>query len=176
MTVNDLISGMLREEGGFQKALRDSLEELDIPVNEFCRITGISQSTMYKILEEQREPNLRTVRQIIKALNRMSSKNSERFIAIIASSRFMEGLPKSIESDLYGTVNIREYPVSCDLLVFGCWRCHIIENTVNHFYSCSLRKRFPHREDHFHQGVHRFPDGQRDQTRRGNQGRPLITR
>ncbi len=113
MTLDDLVHAMLRDEGAFQRALRNILDdELHISLNEFCRMSGISQSTMYKILEEQREPNLRTVRQIIKALNRMSSKNSERFIAIIASSRFMEGLPKSIESDLYGTVNIREYPVS----------------------------------------------------------------
>ena len=53
MTVNDLVSGMLREEGGFQKALREELERLDIPVNEFCRITGISQSTMYQPQDRQ---------------------------------------------------------------------------------------------------------------------------
>ena len=93
MTVQDLITSMRRDETGFRKAFNEILEnELKMSLNEFCRVSGLSQSTMYKILEEQREPNLRTVRQIIKALNRMSSKNSERFIAIIASSRFMEGL------------------------------------------------------------------------------------
>ena len=69
MPVNDLIAGMLKEEGGFQKALKDVLEnDLDMTVNEFCRQTNVSQSTMYKILEEKREPNLRTVRMIIKAV------------------------------------------------------------------------------------------------------------
>ena len=69
MTVPDLIAGMLREEGGFQKALRDILDdELRMSLNEFCQISGISQSTMYKLLEDKREPNLRTVRQVIKAL------------------------------------------------------------------------------------------------------------
>ena len=53
MPINDLVSGMLKEEGGFQKALKDILEnELNMTVNEFCRLTGVSQSTMYKILEE----------------------------------------------------------------------------------------------------------------------------
>ena len=65
MTVEDLVSSMLRDEGGFQKALRNILdEELNMSLNEFCQISGISQSTVYKILEERREPNLRTGRQI----------------------------------------------------------------------------------------------------------------
>ena len=47
MSVNDLITGMLKEEGGFQKALKDILEnELNMTVNEFCNETSISQSTM----------------------------------------------------------------------------------------------------------------------------------
>ena len=68
MSVNDLISGMLKEEGGFQKAFKEMLDnELDMTVNEFCQEAGISQSTMYKMLEDKREPNLRTIRAIIKA-------------------------------------------------------------------------------------------------------------
>ena len=68
MSVNDLISGMLKEDGGFQKAFKEMLDnELDMTVNEFCQEAGISQSTMYKMLEDKREPNLRTIRAIIKA-------------------------------------------------------------------------------------------------------------
>ena len=156
MTVQDLITSMLRDETGFRKAFNEILEnELKMSLNEFCRVSGLSQSTMYKILEEQREPNLRTVRQIIKALNRMSSKNSERFIAIIASSRFMEGLPKSIESDLYGTVNIREYPVSTveDAIIaavraerdnaLGIVCAPIVANTVEKIISIKVYTVFP---------------------------------
>ncbi len=113
MTVDDLISSMLRDEGGFQKAFRNILdEELHMSLNEFCQISGISQSTVYKILEERREPNLRTVRQIVRALRRISSKGSENFLAVIASSAFMEGLPRSMDTVANGTVGIREYAVS----------------------------------------------------------------
>ncbi len=111
MTVNDLISGMLREEGGFQKALRDSLEELDIPVNEFCRITGISQSTMYKILEEKREPNLRTVRIIIKALKTLSGPDDEDYVAIIASHEVLQNFERKIDIDGRKLI-LKEYPVT----------------------------------------------------------------
>lgn len=112
MSVNDLISGMLKEEGGFQKALRDVLEnELDVTVNEFCKATGISQSTMYKIMEEKREPNLRTVRMIIKAVKMMSGPDTEDYIAVIASHVVFENLQKRI--DVNGrSVVLKEYPVA----------------------------------------------------------------
>ncbi|MDR1690573.1 MAG: helix-turn-helix domain-containing protein [Candidatus Methanoplasma sp.] len=112
MTVEDLISSMLREEGGFQKAFRNILDdELDMSLSEFCSVSGISQSTMYKILEEKREPNLRTIRQIIHALNMIGRSDDDVFVAVIASSTFMESLPKAMEVD-GRTVRIKEYTIS----------------------------------------------------------------
>ena len=113
MTVSDLIAGMLREDGGFQKAFRSILDdELGMSLNEFCQLSGISQSTMYKILEDKREPNLRTVRQVIKALKILMEADDSHFIAVIASTTFVENLPKTIEMEGGLTINIREYPVS----------------------------------------------------------------
>ena len=112
MTVSDLISGMLREEGGFQKAFRSILEdELNMSLNEFCQISGVSQSTMYKIMEEKMEPNLRTVRQVIKSLKIIMEPEESHFIAVVASNMVVENLPKTIDLDGL-TVSIREYPVS----------------------------------------------------------------
>lgn len=112
MTVSDLISGMLREEGGFQKAFRSILdEELNMSLNEFCQISGVSQSTMYKILEDKREPNLRTVRQVIKSLKILMEPEESHFIAVVASNMVVENLLKTIDLDGL-TVTIREYPVS----------------------------------------------------------------
>jgi len=112
MTVEDIISSMLREEGGFQKAFRNMLDdELDMSLSEFCSISGISQSTMYKLLEENREPNLRTIRQIIRALNTITKSGDDNFVAVIASSTFMESLPKTMT--LGGKkISVREYPIS----------------------------------------------------------------
>ena len=112
MPINDLISGMLKEEGGFQKALKDVLEnDLNMTVNEFCRKTGISQSTMYKILEEKREPNLRTVRMIVKAVKSISEPDNNDYIAVIASHIVFENLQKNI--DVNGrNVILKEYPVA----------------------------------------------------------------
>lgn len=112
VTVSDLINGMLREEGGFQKAFRNILEdELKMSLNEFCQISGVSQSTMYKILEDKREPNLRTVRQVIKSLKIVMEPEESHFIAVVANTMVVENLPKTIDMDGL-TVTVREYPVS----------------------------------------------------------------
>ena len=113
MTVSDLISGMLREDGGFQKAFRSILDdELGMSLNEFCQLSGISQSTMCKILEDKREPNLRTVRQVIKALKILMEADDSHFIAVIASTTVVENLPRTIEMEGGVVINVREYPVS----------------------------------------------------------------
>ena len=113
MTVSDLISGMLREDGGFKKAFRSILDdELGMSLNEFCQLSGISQSTMYKILEDKREPNLRTVRQVIKALKILMEADDSHFIAVIASTTVVENLPRTIEMEGGVVINVREYPVS----------------------------------------------------------------
>jgi len=109
--VDDLVAGMIREEGGFQKALRHVLEnELRMTVNEFCKATGISQSTMYKIVEEKREPNLRTARMIIRSVKILSSSASENFIAVIASHQVLQTMDDEIEFEGH-IVRLREYPV-----------------------------------------------------------------
>lgn len=102
----------MREEGGFQKAFRNILEdELGMTLNEFCQMSGISQSTMYKIMEDNREPNLRTVRQVIKSLKVLMEADDSHFIAVIASTNVVENLPRAIDLDGL-VVNVREYPVS----------------------------------------------------------------
>jgi predicted transcriptional regulator len=112
MSDKELISGMLREEGGFQKALKNVLvNELGMTVNEFCLSTGISQSTMYKILEEKREPNLRTIRAIVKAVRYLSARPDERFIAIIASDQVLQTISETVKVG-NRDILLREYPVA----------------------------------------------------------------
>jgi len=112
MTDRGLITGMLREEGGFQKALREVLDkDLNMTVNEFCQASGISQSTMYKILEEKREPNLRTIRAIIKAVRYIMAEPQERFIAIVAPHQTLRNVTEVVRAGNKEVV-VREYPVT----------------------------------------------------------------
>jgi predicted transcriptional regulator len=112
MTVDDLITGMLREEGGFQIAFRGILEnELHMSLNEFCHASGISQSTLYKVMEGGREPNLRTVREVIKALKILNTAEENRFIAIIAASTALENIPESVTVSGQ-SIKVHEYPAA----------------------------------------------------------------
>lgn len=112
MPVNELVLGMLKGEGGFQKALKDILlNELEMSVNEFSRYSGISQSTMYKILEEGREPNLKTIREIVKAIKSLTEPSSEDFIAVIAAHEVLQNLDKNLVID-GKLVILKEYPVN----------------------------------------------------------------
>ncbi len=112
MTVDDIITGMLREEGGFQIALRSVLEdELHMSLNEFCQATGLSQSTLYKVMEGGREPNLRTVRDVIKAIKILSTPEDSRFIAIIAASTALENVPRDVTVSGQ-LIRVHEYPVA----------------------------------------------------------------
>ena len=80
-------------------------------LNEFCQTSGISQSTLYKVMDGGREPNLRTVRQVVKALRLLNSSDNNRFIAIIANSTALENIPDIITINGMD-VQVHEYPVS----------------------------------------------------------------
>ena len=66
--VDELIIGILRGPEGFKNSLKKILDEdLKMSVNDFCVRTGLSPSTIYKIMQEKREPNLRTVRSVLRS-------------------------------------------------------------------------------------------------------------
>jgi predicted transcriptional regulator len=110
---NALLAGILREEGGFRDVLRKILEEdLKMSIHEFCTKTGLSPSTIYKIMQDKREPNLRTVREIIRSVRLMETKPKGNFIAVIAArpvlSRIEERVIKVGDKDIM----VIEYPAA----------------------------------------------------------------
>lgn len=113
MSLDDFVNSILRDGDVFQRTIRTILkDDLHMSLNEFCRLSGVSQSTMYKILEEQREPNLRTVRQIYKALKLLYTRDEEKFIAVIASPQFMADLPRVLETRISSSIRVSEYAVA----------------------------------------------------------------
>jgi predicted transcriptional regulator len=111
--VDELIGGILRSEEGFAEALRKILEEdLKISVPEFCHLTGLSQSTVYKILQDQREPNLRTVRNVIKAVRKLDKYPGGEFIAIIAAKPVLMKIEERIVQVGERQVRVKEYPAA----------------------------------------------------------------
>ena len=84
--VDRLLAGFLADDDGFRKALKSALrDDLKMSVQGFCKKSGISPSTMYKLLSERRQPNLRTVRAIFRAIRELEWKAEKGFIGIIAA-------------------------------------------------------------------------------------------
>ncbi|HOE52508.1 MAG TPA: transcriptional regulator [Methanomassiliicoccales archaeon] len=109
--VDELVSGILRSEEGFREALRHILtEDLRLSVPEFCERTGLSPSTIYKILQEQREPNLRTVRAVIKGVRKLDANPGGEFIAVIASRPVLSRIEERLMKVGERTVRVKEYP------------------------------------------------------------------
>ncbi|MBN1322669.1 MAG: helix-turn-helix domain-containing protein [Methanotrichaceae archaeon] len=67
-----------------REALREGLSDLGLSAREFSRLSGIPQSTLYKILSGHREPNITTLRQIAKTVRQIEGPEGN-FIAIIAA-------------------------------------------------------------------------------------------
>ncbi|NLK26580.1 MAG: transcriptional regulator [Euryarchaeota archaeon] len=110
---NKLIAGILRDEGGFREALRDILDEdLKMSVHEFCTSTGLSPSTLYKIMQDQREPNLRTVRNIIWAVRRLENHPGGDFIAVIGHRVVLNKIEERTLRVHGRNIRIKEYPAA----------------------------------------------------------------
>ena len=111
MTLADeLFYAMLENDETFREKLRLTLKQLRINVVEFCKKSGISKSTMYKILSEKREPNLKTIRTIFKTIKKLEGGDKEKFVAVIAARPVLnEIIEKRIKIDDKEII-IREYP------------------------------------------------------------------
>ncbi|HUL38982.1 MAG TPA: helix-turn-helix domain-containing protein [Methanomassiliicoccales archaeon] len=109
--VDELIIGILRGPEGFKNSLKKILDEdLKMSVNDFCVRTGLSPSTIYKIMQEKREPNLRTVRSVLRAVRTLEKQPSGPFIAVIASRGVLNKMEERIVQVADKSVKVKEYP------------------------------------------------------------------
>jgi predicted transcriptional regulator len=73
-----------QSDENLRETLREVLLELDLSAREFSISSGIPQSTLYKILSGHREPNITTLRQIVKTIKQLEGSEGT-FIAVIAA-------------------------------------------------------------------------------------------
>jgi len=110
---NKLVAGILRGEGGFREALREVLDEdLKMSVHEFCTTTELSPSTVYKIMQDRREPNLRTVRDILWAVRKLEVHPGGNFIAVIGHRVVLNKIEERIVRVGGRDIRIKEYPAA----------------------------------------------------------------
>jgi len=108
-----VLRSVSESDAEMRAAIRSVLkDDLGLSIHDFSRESKIPQSTLYKILNEGREPNLKTLRQILQTIKRLEGTTEGDFIALIATR---PALDKTTEStvDIGGRqVYIREYPAN----------------------------------------------------------------
>jgi predicted transcriptional regulator len=106
-----MISSLILNEN-FSEELENIVKKrLRMSIKEFAKEAGIPQSTLYKLLSGEREPNLSTLRRIAETIVRLT-KSSDEFVAVIASRSALNQLT-SYEVEIEGKkVKVREYPAN----------------------------------------------------------------
>ena len=111
MTLADDISvAAFQSDEEFRKVLdRVIRRDLGMSIAEFGERSRISPSTMYKIMNGDRDPNLNTLREIVNSVRQIEGLSREKFIAVIAARPVLDRIMER-ETHVDGKrVVIREY-------------------------------------------------------------------
>jgi len=93
----EVLNSALDSDEKFRETLKRVLREHHLDIKEFSRLSGVSESSLYKILSGHRaNPRLSTLRDILRALRNLEGpKEGEPFIAVIASRPSLDSLSTS---------------------------------------------------------------------------------
>jgi len=110
--IDRLVRAALMSDDEFVGTLNNLLkQDLRISVRELSEKSGISQSSLYKLLHGRRSPNLSTLREIVRALRLLYHVSDEEFIGLIAARPVLESVEERV-ADIDGhRMRVREYPV-----------------------------------------------------------------
>ncbi len=110
MTSDELIRAALESDEAFIKAFSRILkEELRTSAAEFSESSGIPASTIYKLLSGHREPNIKTLRQIVSVLRKKEGTAKTEFIAVIAARPVLDYITEKKLKVKGKLLTIREY-------------------------------------------------------------------
>lgn len=107
-----LQTAAMESDKRFQEVLHEVLDELGWTAKEMSKKAGISPSTLYKIMNEERSPSLDVLRKMLRAIREAEGLRAGSFIALIVTRRVLDEIVErsiQIEGE---TVRIREYPAS----------------------------------------------------------------
>ncbi|WP_292370812.1 helix-turn-helix domain-containing protein [Methanoregula sp. UBA64] len=110
--IDRLMRAALSSDEEFVATLNDLMKnDLRISVRDLAEKSGIAQSSLYKILHNERSPNLSTLRDIVRALRQFYRVGDEHFIGLIAARPVLESVEERL-ADVDGhRMRVREYPV-----------------------------------------------------------------
>ncbi|HEY9246456.1 MAG TPA: helix-turn-helix domain-containing protein [Candidatus Methanoperedens sp.] len=116
MTIDELIRAAVESNEAFiREFARIIKDELHITAVEFGEKSGIPSSTIYKMLSGDREPNIKTLRQIVSFLRKLEGKEKPQgngksgFIAVIAARPVLDIITEKKLKVKDRLLTIREY-------------------------------------------------------------------
>jgi len=110
MTAEELIRAAMESDEAFIKEFQRIIkEEFRLTAVDFSERAGIPASTIYKLLSGQREPNIKTLRQIVAALRKMERTEKHDFIAVIAARPVLDYITEKKLKVGGRLLTIREY-------------------------------------------------------------------
>ena len=143
MTIaDDVVEAAFQSDEDFRKTLERVIKkDLGLSITDFGERSGISPSTLYKILNGDRDPNLGTLRDVVEAIRIIEGLSREKFIAVIAARPVLDRI--SEQGDDRGRASRDRARV----LGHEPGRCHRGSNKSRAGWSAGARMR-PYRELH----------------------------
>ncbi len=113
MLADDLIRAAFSSDEELKSALSKVIKDLGFTVTKFAEISGVSLSTLYKIISGEREPNLKTLREILKAVRRLEGTTKKGdLIAVVAARPVLDKITERSMVIEGRNITIREYPAT----------------------------------------------------------------
>lgn len=107
-SVERVMRAAFQSDDKLQETLKEVLGDLGLSAREFSKVSGIPQSTLYKILSGHREPNITTLRQIVKTIHQLEGPEGD-FIAIIAARPVLDKISEKKTKIGNKMLTLREY-------------------------------------------------------------------
>jgi predicted transcriptional regulator len=108
LNADRVMRSSFQSDENLRGTLKDVLAELGLSAREFSIASGIPQSTLYKILSGHREPNITTLRQIVKTIKHLEGSEGN-FIAIIAARPVLDKISEKKMRIGDKMLTLREY-------------------------------------------------------------------
>ncbi|MBK7385547.1 MAG: helix-turn-helix domain-containing protein [Methanothrix sp.] len=106
--VERVMKASFQSDESLRDTLKEVIGELGLSAREFSRVSEIPQSTLYKILSGHREPNITTLRQIVRTIRQLEGPGGD-FIAIIAARPVLDKISEKKMRIGERMLTLREY-------------------------------------------------------------------